>query len=83
LHILRDSTRASITGMWIDLPGNGGWLDGKRGRYKDKKGRCDWCAFQRYILAGVIFTFIIWVKSSSAAYISDKCSSLVSLVNTE
>lgn len=47
--------------MWIDLPGNGGWLDGKRGRYKDKKGRCDWCAFQRYILAAVIFTFIIWV----------------------
>jgi hypothetical protein len=43
------------------LPGNGGWADGKWGRYKDKRVRCDWCAVQRYILAGIIFTFIVWV----------------------
>ncbi|CAM6052099.1 unnamed protein product [Sphagnum compactum] len=46
--------------------GNGGvWTavaaEGKKGKYKDKRIRCDCCTIQRYILALVIFSFIAWV----------------------
>lgn len=32
-----------IIGMWIDFLGNGIRLDGRRGKYKDKKSWCDLC----------------------------------------
>jgi hypothetical protein len=49
--------------------GNGGvWTavaaEGKKGKYKDKRIRCDCCTIQRYVLALVIFSFIAWVSNS-------------------
>jgi hypothetical protein len=62
--------------------GNGGvWTavaaEGKKGKYKDKRIRCDCCTIQRYVLALVIFSFIAWVSnswlSSHSSFVSLAC----------
>jgi hypothetical protein len=46
-------------GVWTAVA-----AEGKKGKYKDKRSRCDCCTIQRYVLALVIFSFIAWVSNS-------------------